>query len=521
VVVPISLKTALVALLAILACAGGITFKPFGIALVVGSGALLVCSTLIRRPIVGFWLMLIFFPIFPLFRSWAELNLPLVLMGIKFWPDALLGLVWIGIVMQATLQRRRLKLYGDDWPALVWIIVVAYGSLIAFKNQHPFVLLFGWHYALPPVLGYLAIRQIRPSARDASRTVRLLLITYVVLTLLSLVDFLVHPEFIAKLAETARPEVSKWAMNVDSGIGSAVEFWKRYARMQSLLFEENVFGSLSAFVSLYCLSWFTLNRRAVGRFFWLWALSTAALLLSVSRGSTVGWVVGVIVLLILWRRYSWRLTMMLSAVTVLAAGGLLFLSDSPKVKFWMQMIENTGVLDGKFGQDRAHQWKAGLEIFLAHPSGTGLGSAGYAASRSGAASTIVADGNYIAYLAELGIPGALGLIAMLLGLFWVLGRWQRTTDDPALKALGMALIAYLAGECVHAVSANVFEYYYTWPVFWMLVGVYVCRCEAGRPSSPSLSSQPCGGGLGEGSTKNPPPSASPPRIGRRGPGGGG
>nr|WP_246386188.1 O-antigen ligase family protein [Armatimonas rosea] len=261
--------------------------------------------------------------------------------------------------------------------------------------------------------------------------------------------------------------------------------------MQSLLFEENVFGSLSAFVSLYCLSWFTLSRRAVGRYFWLWGLSTAALFLSVSRGSTVGWVVGVVVLILLWRRYSWRLTVALGSITALAAGLFLFFTDNPKVKFWVQMIENTGALDGKFGQDRAHQWNAGLDIFVRHPSGMGLGSVGYAASRSGAASTIVADGNYIAYLAELGIPGALGLVAMLIGLFWVLGRWQRTTDDPGLKALGMALIAYLAGECVHAVSANVFEYYYTWPVFWLLVGVYVCRCEAGtKPLPPPAPPSP-------------------------------
>ena len=477
--VPTTPKFFIIALLAILACAGGIALKPLGIGMLVGGAALGVCALLIRRPIVGFWLMLLFFPIYPLFRAWAQLNLPLVLMGIKFWPDILLALIWIGIVMQATLQRRRLKLYGDDWPALVWVVTVAYGSVIAYKNQHPFVLLFGWHYALPPILGYFAIRQIRPSAREAAGLVRLLLATYVTLTLLSFLDFALHPEFTAKLAEVARPEVSEWAMKVDDQIGSAMEFWKRYARLQSLLFEENVFGSLSAFVSLYCLAWFTISRRAVGRSFWLWAVSTAALLLSVSRGSLVGWVVGVFVLLLLWRRYSWRLTVALGTVAALAGGLFLYASDNPKVKFWAQMVANTGVLEGKLGQDRAHQWKAGLEIFLQNPSGTGLGSAGYAASRSGAGSTVVADGNYIAYLAELGIPGALGLAAMLIGLFWVLGRWQRTTDDPALKALGMALMAYLAGECVHAISANVFEYYYTWPVFWLLVGVYVCRCEAG------------------------------------------
>ncbi len=476
---PATLRTILIALLAVVAGGAGIAYRPFGIALAVGGALLGICSGVIRRPILGFWLMLFFFPLYPVFRAWAQLNLPLVLMGIKFWPDALLGLIWIGIVMQKIGHRRRLKLYGDDWPALVWVVTVAYGSVIAFKNQHPFILLFGWHYALPPVLGYFAIRQIRPSARDAAGIVRLLLVTYVCLTLLSLADFIIRPEYTAKLAQVARPEVAEWAMDVDDKITNTVEFWTRYARMQSLLFEENVFGSLSSLVSLYCLSWFTLSRRAVGRFFLLWVLSTGALLLSVSRGSTAGWVVGIVVLLLLWRRYSWRLTVALGSVTALAVGLFLFAADNPKVNFWVKMIESTGVLDGKFGQDRAHQWKAGLEIFLLNPSGTGLGSVGYAASRSGAGSTLVADSNYVAYLGEMGILGALGLIAMLVGLFWVLGRWQRTTDDPGLKALGMTLIAYLSGECVHASSANVFEYYYTWPVFWLLVGVYVCRCEAG------------------------------------------
>ena len=46
--------------------------------------------------------------------------------------------------------------------------------------------------------------------------------------------------------------------------------------------------------------------------------------------------------------------------------------------------------------------------------------------------------------------------------------------------MGLGLMAHLLSMTVHAVTANVFEYYYTFPVFWLFFGVYVSRCAAAR-----------------------------------------
>jgi hypothetical protein len=46
-----------------------------------------------------------------------------------------------------------------------------------------------------------------------------------------------------------------------------------------------------------------------------------------------------------------------------------------------------------------------------------------------------------------------------------------------MRALGLTLISQLCATYIHAVSANTFEYYYTYPVFWMLLGAYVTVTE--------------------------------------------
>jgi hypothetical protein len=162
-----------------------------------------------------------------------------------------------------------------------------------------------------------------------------------------------------------------------------------------------------------------------------------------------------------------------------AAASAFLLRDDPRVKVWYILMERSGISEGKVANDRWPQWKAGVEVFTMNPSGTGVGTVGYGASKTGMALSLVADGNYITTLAEIGLPGIFLMISLAAGIISVLIGPLRSNPrlSPFVRALGLGLVAQLCATYVHAVSANTFEYYYTYPVFWMLLGAYVTVTE--------------------------------------------
>jgi O-antigen ligase len=58
--------------------------------------------------------------------------------------------------------------------------------------------------------------------------------------------------------------------------------------------------------------------------------------------------------------------------------------------------------------------------FHPEPIGDRVGTVGYGASKTGMALSVVADGNYITTLAEVGIPGVLLMIALAISVLAVL-----------------------------------------------------------------------------------------------------
>ena len=414
------------------------------------------------------------------FRGIVILQFPVALFGVRFWAEIVLSAVFGGLILRDAVRRQKLRPIWDDFPALVYLAMCLYGAVLTALTQTPLFLVYGFHFIVFPALFYWAARWLRPDAAASERLIRAFLGGFVVLALASFYGFFAGPSIVLRWNHAVRQQVYDLAISQGIPRVEPEVFWRAYLRMQSLLFEENVWGSLCSFVSLLSAAYLVVRKRSLG---WaaLFTLSTLGLALSIARGAVVGWAVGLFVLLLQRERYSWRLNASLAGFGTAIGAAVLYFSTLPNIDLWLQLGTRalTGVQSGSF-DGRTQQWEIGWDILTRNPSGTGLGTVGYSASGSGLPQSKVADGNYVSLGAEMGWLGLLMLFSVLSSMLWVLFRHQRALSSASTRALGLGLIAYLCAMMVHAVSANVFEYYYTFPVFWLLLGVYVTRCSDDR-----------------------------------------
>ena len=476
---PMSRRRIWLAVTAAVGVGVGIVFPVVGIVLLALILATAAAASIMRRPANGLIIALGIFPFYPSLRGLITVwNLPIPTAGLRFWPELILLLVFASAMIHNMRQQRRFRLrLPDDWPAILWMAFGLYGAVLSGMTQHPLFTIFGLHYALLPPLFYFAVRASRPTEAETSRILRVLFMVYSAFALVSLAEFALHPNITLRLADAARPE-----LRGVTGAADPLLFWRLYARMQSLLWEENVWGSLSSLVSLLALSRLVYERPSARQWF-LILLSTFCLFLSTSRGSIGGWAVGIVILLLARGRYPERLRVVLGIAAVFLAGAYVLLAGDARVQMLTNAAGRTGLQRGRFGDDRWHQWERGIDIFTRNPSGTGIGTVGYGASNTGIGLTIVADGNYLSIAGETGVMGLVLVAGALIGVLLLLVRGLQWRYPRPWIAVG--LMGYLCGTCAHAIGANPFEYYWTFPVFWMLLGLYL----EGRHNSLSVPAQ--------------------------------
>lgn len=111
----------------------------------------------------------------------------------------------------------------------------------------------------------------------------------------------------------------------------------------------------------------------------------------------------------------------------------------------------------KMVSTRISQWRIGIDTFFDYPFGAGLGTMGHKAAEAGF-TEVVADGNYLRMLSEIGIIGfCTFLILIIRGVKNVFGKQ-------------MEILAVLIGFCLQAVGSNVFDLFYSSLFFWYLLG---------------------------------------------------
>ena len=456
-----------IALLAALA----ITLPKVGVALAALAGCLGIGAWILVRPINGLVFALCLFPAYTLLRGVALLyKIPIPLSVVGMWPEAVVMVCLVSIVMDAMRRRERLRLTWDDAPVVVVLAVGVYGVLVSLLQMKLVAAVYGVHYSLSACLFYFVARWARPSQRDVRTILSVLLASYAAIAFVSLLDYVFRPRWVIQIAMVVREGFWKhWDPWV---------FFAWYPRMQSLLFAEALWGTLSALVSLLCLALLPQVRRR--KLVWaLFFLSFGCLLLSMSRGALICWAVGVIVLLAVRGRHRLPTAGVCCAVIVVASAGLWALRSHERAQ---DLIKRTAAITDPGNQlayDRVTQWERAITIFQLLPAGKGLGAGGNASfyhAGSGLDETIF-DGGIFRVLAEQGAPGVLCIVLGLATMAGVLLRRLRGAQRLD-RALGLTALAFLAGLSVQNIGQNAFDFPYVPYVLWMLCGLFIARRTA-------------------------------------------
>jgi hypothetical protein len=474
---PVSRGAAVAILLLSAAGTAGILYPKVGAALLFAVIAVAWATRTVRDPITGVIGAFFFYPICALLRSsYGAYHLPVWAGGVRLFPDFALALVFAGLIVRACKTGQRFRIFADDVPVFVYLLSGVYGFILAAAYLPLYGPMNGWWVSMTPAVFYFAIRFMRPTEEQVSRLLRFFFNSYALLAFGSFYQYIFRPEWLIRISNAERPYFAQI-----TGLAPDV-YWRLYTRMESLLLEENVWGTLCSFVALYCLAGLQ-GRKTSSKTVGLLAISLLGMALSMSRGALLTWGIGVIVLLLLRGRHRGRILAALVALGMVGGFVMSHWGSSANVASILTRADTLTSTDSKnnASSDRIHQWRAGWEIFVHNPSGIGLGTVGYAAHLSGIGSHRVADGIYFRILAETGVPGAVMTLYALIGTGWVLFRHIFDYScRPPTRRLGMALFAFHCGFVVQSIGANTYDLWYLPSVFWTFFGVFVSLCSRER-----------------------------------------
>lgn len=167
-----------------------------------------------------------------------------------------------------------------------------------------------------------------------------------------------------------------------------------------------------------------------------YAVLWTGLLLSVTRMTTVICVLQVLLLTVAWRRWGMAVGSGLAGLIGFALAVLLVPGLATFV--WDTLTWQTGSSIGHL-----EDWSEGVQSLVEHPLGIGLGAGGLTAARFGLPA-LAADSQYFKYAVELGLPGLVLFIAMLVALGAAGFRaLRRTSSEPQRCAGALVVVAVL------------------------------------------------------------------------------
>jgi hypothetical protein len=267
-----------------------------------------------------------------------------------------------------------------------------------------------------------------------------------------------------------------------------------YRRAQGVFYEASTLGNLCAFflvtiaVSLAGLG-SAAGKRPLSRAALLagTVVFTSALMLSYSRASLVNVIVSILMLLFLQRqRIGLRRLLLLPSVALGAAAVAgYFLFPRFSAFYWERLSASVlyfftateGILSG-----RLESWSVLVRFLSDHPwhavFGVGYKTLPYS---DFIGRPIIADNAYLSALVETGV---IGLAAMLLFNFTVLGiAWRAMRGrDPKQAFFGTCVFCFWVGEMFQMMSGDLLTYWRVLPVYLWTLGM-AARRRGLEPSS--------------------------------------
>ncbi len=423
----------------------------------------------VRNPWVALAVIVAQYPVINTLRTiYTAYHLPVFAGGVRFFPDFLQIIILMQLLLWGIKNHRyRLRIYGDDFPVVVYLVVGIYSVVVAAQYTHPLGPLNGWYVSMTPAMFYLVIRWLQPTYEQSRWLLRWMTGCAATLLCVSLPIYFIRPNWYRMLQNAEHPHFVPTEM-------SPLEFWGIYPRMQSFFFEEVTWGTLCELMAVIGAAYLCRSDSLVKRYVFVLA-AALAMFCSLSRGPMISFVIAITILLLHAGQQRKRILAIVALIIAMGGAGLYVMRDSHLITVALARLDTVSLDAAKRGEvaeDRTHQWKEGWKIFQQTPSGKGLGTVGYGASLSKVTNYLIGDGLYFKVLAEQGVPGIVAFLYLIFSIAWILWRY-RNIAPPEWKPLGMGLFAFHFGFCVHGIAGNTFDYYCVAPIYFMLLGIYV------------------------------------------------
>jgi hypothetical protein len=259
-----------------------------------------------------------------------------------------------------------------------------------------------------------------------------------------------------------------WLEQVDFGSVGAPEEGK--VRVFSTL---NAPGVLAAVLALGLLLGLV-RRRVDPASLALMALVTVALALTYVRSAWLALVAGLLVLLAITRGRA--TPQLLALVAVLAVAGLALSLSEGTLDAFVGRVSTFGALGTDVSAEAREEGARALAPqILRAPLGYGLGSTGEATRLAGGEGVRAVDNGYLSLAYQVGIPGALLVLAGLFVATWTSARSALRVDPDRSAATLTAIFAFfivllLSGDQLYGLPGA---------ILWYLVGAALARQAAG------------------------------------------
>lgn len=259
-----------------------------------------------------------------------------------------------------------------------------------------------------------------------------------------------------------------WLEQVDFGSVGAPEEGK--VRVFSTL---NAPGVLAAVLALGLLLGLV-RRRVDPVSLALMALVTVALALTYVRSAWLALAAGILVLLAITRGRA--TPQLLALVAVLAVAGLALSLSEGTLDAFVGRVSTFGALGTDVSAEAREEGARALAPqILRAPLGYGLGSTGEATRLAGGEGVRAVDNGYLSLAYQVGIPGALLVLAGLFVATWTSARSALRVDPDRSAATLTAIFAFFI---VLLLSGDQF-YGLPGAILWYLIGAALAREAAG------------------------------------------
>lgn len=260
--------------------------------------------------------------------------------------------------------------------------------------------------------------------------------------------------------------IVQYALKLDFGLWQHSKDTAQF-RITSIFSNPNALGSYFNMVLAFTLSSVLLRGDLKHKLLYLAASGVigVALLLTFSRSALIAFMVMVLYYIFVWNK-KWLLVF-----PVLAAGAPFVLPPAVISRFKSLLDPAYYQMSSEFG--RLSFWALALEKIKEHPLiGVGLGTFGDSvALRHNIPFATWVDNHYLKLGAEIGIPGILAFLALLLALFVLAHRLYRQSNDRKRQMYTLGIAGVIMTMSVQNVTASILESLANAIYFYAFIGI--------------------------------------------------